>query len=64
MLCIARKDKIFDVHLDARQIHFCIVRCPLLSLALCEGGKKNHEMLSKIILRIPVCVHSSLELDL
>ena len=40
MLCIARKDKIFDVHLDARQIHFCIVRCPLLSLSLCEGGKK------------------------
>ena len=41
MLCIARKDKIFDVHLDARQIHFCIVRCPLLSLSLCEGGKKS-----------------------
>lgn len=48
MLCIARKDKIFDVHLDARQIHFCIVRCPLLSLSLCEGGKKIMKCCQKL----------------
>ena len=44
MLCNSRRDKIFVAHLDACQIHFCIVRCPLLSLSLCEGGNKNREI--------------------
>ena len=39
MRCISRRDKIFDGHLDTRQIHFCIVRCPLLGFSLCEGDK-------------------------
>ena len=43
MFCNSWRDKIFVAHLDACQIHFCIVRCPLLSLSLCEGGNKNQD---------------------